>query len=173
MGAAAAGGVLTRPGLDMKRRPGFLAGPDRRWVNRLEYGMDRTTKPAAVLLAEVKAAAVSSKRSAFAAGLRAIADAIDADPALPLPYDGTSQSITWYVHTAEEFAAVRRLLAEGTPVKFDSSAGPHYRLFADGAVHGVRIDVRANPDEVCEVSSTRTVEVRDYVLDGELIGPVA
>lgn len=158
MGAAAAGGVLTRPGLDMKRRPGFLAGPDRRWVNRLEYGMTEHDGAA---------------RAAFAAGLRAIADAIDADPALPLPYDGTSQRITWYVDTAAEFAAVRRLLAEGTPVKFDSSAGPHYRLFAEGAVHGVRIDVRADPDEVCEVVGLRSVAVRDYALDGELIGPVA
>jgi hypothetical protein len=101
-------------------------------------------------------------RTGYTAGLRALADALDSNPDLPLPYDGTLSRLTVFAHTKGEAAAYARVLPGRVDKKvYDGTYG--FSLL--GSLHGLDVVVYAPREEVCErvVVGTRTVtrEVQD------------
>lgn len=95
----------------------------------------------------------------IAAGLRALADFLDAHPELPAPIYLTDTSV-WFPHGEEIPALIRAALASGVEVvKHDSVAQRNIEL-RFGAVGAMAL---VNKSEVCErvVVGTEVVQVPD------------
>lgn len=107
-----------------------------------------------------------AKRSAYTAGLRALADILDAHPELPLPYEGSSpdlsQRMTFHFLSGDDprgkMIAARRAL--GVPV--DKNALDAY-FNLHGQLHGLYFAITTFRNEVCErvVVGTREVEIEE------------
>src|SRR5438105_3105138 len=65
----------------------------------------------------------AEKRSAYTAGLRAFADALDANPELPLPYHGADAGLLVILHREADQRAALRQYARA----FDGAAEKGYR----------------------------------------------
>lgn len=111
-----------------------------------------------------------SMRAAHVAGLRKIADALEADPTLPLPHHGAASELLWFMHSPEAVRAARALMAPGATMRMNSTRS--YPLEVSGVIDGVRVRVYGDPEEVCEKISSRTVEVYEWAFDGEPVEPV-
>lgn len=119
----------------------------------------------------------TTTRIDYTAGLRALADLLDAHPEIRLPFEGTEMPISWGVHgtyvpegkdVPEEVADLARLLVPGTRTKdVDDS---YYRL--RGNLHGLRTEVWALRDSVCERVVTGTREVTTEVPDPDALAAV-
>lgn len=100
-------------------------------------------------------------RAEFIAGLRKLADLLDERDDFPLPYEGTSAHLLFFLHgdnQAERLADFVRLM-DGKKDKV-----PSYDYFGvDGSLFGIKVSVNADRDAVCErvVVGTETVEVPD------------
>lgn len=82
----------------------------------------------------------STTRSAYTAGLRALADALDANPGIPLPVDGRLAAITVYASTeAEADATAGALGGEWEQGLSRGSHGPLLHL--SGCLHGLRVKI--------------------------------
>jgi hypothetical protein len=103
-------------------------------------------------------------RTAYIEGLRTLADALENEPELPLPYHGTTSAVATFPRDREAFYALIRLLDDrSVDVKDDGSHG--VKVF--GAVHGLRVLVYGNTDWLdSHVVGTETVERREYDLTG-------
>lgn len=79
-----------------------------------------------------------SERSDYISGLHALADSLDADPGLRLPY-GATDHLSVFTHTAEENAAYVALLA-GAAVEYlrDENSFPHRLTGTIGAALRLR-----------------------------------
>lgn len=106
-------------------------------------------------------------RSAYTAGLRQLADILDAHPEVPLPYDGSSPDygrITFMFLNADnpraEMAAARRALGVRIE-KSDRSDDKYFDL--RGNLAGLYFSMSAFRNDVCErvVTGTREVEVEE------------
>ena len=104
-------------------------------------------------------------RIAYTQGLRALADLIDNNPDLPLPYSGSDATapITFYVLNRTEdpkgtLAKIARLLP-GAVGKSVSMTGEYFSI--TGTLAGLHIDATAYRNAVCErvVTGTREVTV--------------
>lgn len=102
-------------------------------------------------------------RTNYTAGLRALADLLDNNPDLPLPYTGINAAspITFYVLDAGEdpkgtLAKIARLLP-GTVGKTTSGSGQYFSI--TGTLAGLHIDATAYRKAVCERVVTGTREV--------------
>jgi hypothetical protein len=112
---------------------------------------------------------VTADRAAYTAGLRALADALDADPGLPLPYDGTTSELSVFTSTKAEAAAYARLL----PGKVDKAVTDGYYGFElHGTLHGLRVLVYAPREQVCERVVLGTREVTREVPDPKALAAV-
>lgn len=81
------------------------------------------------------------RRAAYAAGLRTLADLIDAHPDLPLPFNGQNASpLSFYVNTLEDAVAARRVLTPDAAPDIDAGS-PHYAARFYGALHGLSVTV--------------------------------
>lgn len=102
-------------------------------------------------------------RAAYTAGLRALADILDAHPELPLPYDGTGSALDWIEvgDDARRHAAVFARVMPGTVAKSVSdTAGQFYLTFQ---LHGLGLRVISTRAQMCErvVTGTREVEIEE------------
>lgn len=97
-------------------------------------------------------------RQDFTAGLRRIADLIDEHSDLPLPYEGTTTRLLWFLDTPEQLNIVSKAMGGHREKDIgDGFAG------LKGAIDGVRINALVPREQVCtrRVVGTETVEVPD------------
>lgn len=110
------------------------------------------------------------ERAAYAAGLRALADALDGNPDLPLPFDGTTSPLSIFVHTKPEAVAFARLMHGQVDKHFNDN--PDYGFQLLGAIHGLRVRVWAPRAEVCERVVVGTREITREVPDPDALAAV-
>jgi hypothetical protein len=100
----------------------------------------------------------ATDRTAFITGLRMLADALDRNPAIPLPHEGRSATspldfgLLHQVSSGEDFAAVVRSLG-GTRWQQQirrSADGAYTWLDVTGRIAGLWVKVGATADRVCE-----------------------
>ena len=100
-------------------------------------------------------------RAAYTAGLRALADLLDAHPDLPRPVNGDLIPMTlgFYTPDARERMAAAVRLFPGTKMK--RADDDYFRI--DIALHGLSVQLAALRHDVCErvVVGTTTVEVEE------------
>lgn len=119
--------------------------------------MTETTRTAAELLADLHARAVARKRAAYVAGLRTIADALEADPALPLPYGSERPSylrISIYARNRDEVQAWVDLADEVGTQSMDRGnytleltvGGVHLHLYAGVETIGGKVEQLVRPE---------------------------
>ncbi len=111
--------------------------------------------------------ATATARAAYTAGLRELADLLDANPHLALPLDGSIEGLAISVHVTgaedqrSEMAAWSRALP-GTKTKQVNSNYFYLRKTFGG---GLYFKVVASRDEVCERVVVGTHEVTEEVVD--------
>ncbi len=111
-------------------------------------------------------------RAAYSAGLRQLADLLDAHPEIPLPYDGRPNGGTPItIHHLDgnrgAFAATVRAL----PGRKEKAVhGDYYDV--NVSLHGLRLTVAAFRDTVCERIVTGTREVTREVRDPDALAAV-
>jgi hypothetical protein len=103
-----------------------------------------------------------SARAGYTKGLRALADLLDANPDLPLPYDGNGTELNFIEGNDEadrRGAAVFARVMPGTVRKVPRD--DYFDLFAE--VHGLKLQWIARRANVCEriVTGIRRVEVEE------------
>lgn len=106
-------------------------------------------------------------RSAYTAGLRQLANILDAHPEVPLPYEGSgrmlSQRISFMFYGSDDhrtaMAEARRAL--GVPVEKDDSVNGYFKL--TGSLCGLYFELSTSRESVCEriVVGTREVETEE------------
>lgn len=108
-------------------------------------------------------------RAGYTAGLRALADLLDAHPEVPLPYHGTAARMAIYQLSAgrEAFAATVRALPGH---KRKEVEGDTYRVAVD--LDGLRLEAVAYRETVCERVVTGTREVTRQVPDPDALAAV-
>jgi hypothetical protein len=117
----------------------------------------------------------TDQRGGYTAGLRALADLLDAHPEVPLPYDGTLGRIS--IHhlypidpkrtVREEFQATLRAL----PGRKDKDPDSTY-FNVEVELHGLSLVVTAFREEVCERVVKGTREVSREVPDPDALAAV-
>lgn len=110
-------------------------------------------------------------RAAYTAGLRALADALDANTELPLPYHGSSVGLLVILNTEQDQRAALRHYAHA----FDGAVRKGYRDFdfdLHGTFRGLKVQVIADRDQVCERVVTGTREVTREIPDPEALAAV-
>lgn len=113
---------------------------------------------------------MTADRAGYITGLRALADALEQQPELPLPYDGTLSELSVFTQTKAEAAAYARLL----PGKVDKAVTDdrNYGFQLLGALHGLRVRVYAPREQVCERVVLGTETVTREVPDPEALAAV-
>jgi hypothetical protein len=111
------------------------------------------------------------RRSSYTAGLRALADILDAHPELPLPYSGTAAPIAVFAYDREHVATFARLLP-GTVEKVYEDDDLTFGFRLCGQFGGVKFEVIAPRAEVCTRVVTGTREVTREVPDPKALAAV-
>jgi hypothetical protein len=102
-------------------------------------------------------------RTGYIEGLRSLADALENEPELPLPYHGTTSAIATFPRDRDAFYALIRLL-EDRSVDVKDGFDQH-GVRVTGAVHGLRVLVYGDAAWLdSHVVGTETVERREYDL---------
>lgn len=112
-------------------------------------------------------------RAGYIAGLRKLADALERDETLPLPYFGASPHVarlSVFVKTKTEVVAYARLMGKAEK-KVDNDS-PHFGFELEGAVDGLHLVVVAPRSEICERVVTGTETVTREVPDPEALAAV-
>jgi len=97
---------------------------------------------------------MTDTRTAYTQGLRDLADILDNNPDLPLPYHGKSVGLHW-IENDKASAAVFARLIPGTVTK--TARGDALDL--EGQIAGLKVLFIASRDAVCERVVTGTHEV--------------
>lgn len=113
----------------------------------------------------------TDQRNAYIEGLRVIADALDADPDLPLPYHGGLVHELIFCATKEQMVAWSRVLT-GKADKHVDDGSDRYGFELHGQVHGFKTKVLVDRAEVCQRIVTGTREVTKDVLDPDALATV-
>ena len=113
---------------------------------------------------------MTADRAGYIAGLRRIADALEADPLLPLPYDGTSSEFPVFTHSQDELVRWVRVL-DGKRDK-EVTDSPGYGFELRGVVGALRVLVYAPRDLVCTRRVVGTREVIEEVPDPDALAAV-
>lgn len=103
------------------------------------------------------------RRAAYVAGLRALADLVEANPILPLPIN--SLGVGFYLRGEEAPAALAVLESAGLAdrkVEIDETA-PDYGFKLQGRLHGVKLYAAAHCRDVCKPTGTATVTTYAYL----------
>jgi hypothetical protein len=116
-----------------------------------------------------------SERAAYIKGLRALADVLEQTDDLPLPFDGHLDPITFHFlgtadPRAELAAATRAIPCDWTKRVFDSRNTAYFDL--RGQLHGLKVNLSAFRDDVCERIVTGTHQVTETVKDPEALAAV-
>ena len=108
-------------------------------------------------------------RAAYIAGMRALMDILEANPGLPLPYQGSQIPMTFHYLGGEDARRDMATAARTIPCSWAKHAreyddSPAY-LDLTGELHGVKIELTAYRDDVCErvVIGTEDREVEEVV----------
>jgi len=110
------------------------------------------------------------ERAEYIAGLRMLADALETNPELTLPYTGrttTTINVIPFDNQREQLAAWARVLPGR---KEKQPRGQYFDLI--GAFRGLKMMVICHRDEVCERVVLGTREVTETVPDPDLIAAV-
>lgn len=108
------------------------------------------------------------ERAGYIAGLRQLADALEAHPELPLPYDGTTGALTMqFLHDdprAAMAAAARALPCQLDKVinNYDDMPQGGY-LYLRGKLAGLRVELVTYRDAVCTIAGYEDREVNEVV----------
>lgn len=107
---------------------------------------------------------VAAERTAFASGLRKLADLLEQHPELELPYTGHAfgAGINWIPLGGDGQKAQAATFARLIPGKVDKAVrGEAFDLI--GSIDGLRVKMIVDRDEVCErvVVGTETIEVTE------------
>jgi len=107
------------------------------------------------------------RRTAYIEGLRTLADALEANDAIPLPYDGTASELSIFCRSRDELAALTRALPGPKDKQVTDSASYGFELH--GRLHGLRWVAFADRDDVCtaRVVGTETVTRKVPVVEFE------
>jgi hypothetical protein len=103
------------------------------------------------------------KRAEYTKGLRALADILDANPDLPLPYDGTGSALDW-IELGEEARRGAAVFARVMPGTVDKSVSDTAgQFYLDFTLHGLRLRWITTRAEMCEriVTGTREIEIEE------------
>jgi hypothetical protein len=109
--------------------------------------------------------AISAARADYAAGLRILADAIEADPNMPLL--GTTDHML-FAHNRDEFVTAAALLKDATHHRIESGSLT-YKFRLDGRIAGLQVTVFAKPEDACERLATRMVEQTKWAYNGDVV----
>ncbi|MFD9949996.1 hypothetical protein ACFWYW_28440 [Nonomuraea sp. NPDC059023] len=103
-----------------------------------------------------------AERAAYTAGLRALADILDANPDLPLPYDGDGKPLSFIEGIAAESRRGAAVFARVMPGPVEKS-GTDSQFYLKAKLHGLRVKWIATREEMCEriVVGTREVEIEE------------
>jgi hypothetical protein len=113
-------------------------------------------------------------RSSYTAGLRALADLLDDNPQVPLPYDGTRSPITIHHLFAQNGGSVREEFLDTVrafPGRKVKDPGDHY-YDVEVQLHGLSIQITTFRDEVCERVVKGSREVTREVPDPDALAAV-
>jgi hypothetical protein len=119
--------------------------------------------------------ATADRRAEYTAGLRALADLLDARPDLKLPSDGGNQYtpitvvVTNSLSQRADLAAWARAIP-GEKTKTADESGEYLSL--RGRLRGLHVKVLALRDEVCERVVLATREVTEEVPDPEALAAI-
>jgi len=98
-----------------------------------------------------------ASREAFTRGLRALADAIDQNNDLPLPYQGAVSPITFHYLSSPDPVTEMRYAMQAIPCAFTSRIDTYREggdqdayLYLDGDLHGVKVELAAYRKDTCE-----------------------
>lgn len=96
-------------------------------------------------------------RDGYIAGLRTLADLLDQNPDLPLPYNGSSSALLWIIGGSDQRATLSAVARAIPGVKTKGVRGDYFDVC--GQIEGLRVQVIADRDQVCErvVVGTETV----------------
>jgi len=99
-------------------------------------------------------------RTNYTAGLRALADLLDNNPDLPLPYHGNDTHLLWVQDNGDndETRDTARLFARLIPGTISKKARDTY-LDLDGHIAGLKVSLITSRAAVCERVVTGTHEV--------------
>lgn len=115
---------------------------------------------------------VAPDRAAYTAGLRQLADVLDANPDVPLPYhgSGTPMGLNFLAGADPKSAlaaAVRAFPCDFAKNSPDGSFGSQYYQLT-GTLHGLKVALTAYRDAVCERVVTGTRGVTETVPDPDV-----
>jgi hypothetical protein len=113
----------------------------------------------------------SEQRSEYVAGLRALADLLETNADVPLPFDGDADEIKWITVTGENQRAVVAAIVRALPGLVQKKPRGDVIDFV-GKIHGLRLCVIANRDEVCTRRVVGTREVTKTVPDPSVAVPL-
>ena len=113
---------------------------------------------------------MTTDRTEYIRGLRALADALDNDDTLPLPFPGTTScDLSIFTKTKAEVAAFARLMGKADKHVTDSET---YGFKLTGSIHGLCLMIHAPREAVCERVVTGTHEVTREVPDADALAAV-
>lgn len=117
------------------------------------------------------------QRTAYIAGLRALADVLEQHAEVPLPYGGSSTSMTIYFLGGKAPRTAMAATARAFPCNWRKQT----REYEDGRVayfdmdselHGLKVQLTAYREAVCERVVTGTREVTEKVKDPDALAAV-
>lgn len=114
---------------------------------------------------------VAARRAAYTAGLRALADLLDAHPELPLPYSGNGDAMN-FIELGDEARRGAAVFARLMPGKVEKSASDNGQFYLTFTLHGLRLRWVAQRAQMCERVVTGTREVEIEVPDPEALALV-
>lgn len=101
-------------------------------------------------------------RQPYIAGLRQLADLLEDNTDLPLPYHGTMSELAIFADSKEQLVAVARALPGKVGKTFDDRSDT-YGFELHGSIGGLRVIVYGDRNEVCQRVVTGTREVTKTV----------
>ena len=115
----------------------------------------------------------SEKRAEYTKGLRALADLLDTNPDLDLPWEGSSPQYATLsvIALGDDGAAQIAAWAKALPgIKKKQVQSTHFYL--NGSLHGLHLRVVVERDQVCRRVVTGTREVTAQVPDPDALAKV-
>ena len=121
------------------------------------------------------AAAEDERRAEYIKGMRALADALERNTNLPLPYQGSDSAMTMMFLSgdnprSEMAAAARALPCNWDKKPWESDSATYFDL--TGKLDGLRMTLTAFRKDVCERVVTGTREVTETVKDPDALAAV-
>ena len=112
-------------------------------------------------------------RAAYIAGMRALADALEQHPEVPLPIEGKTTPImfgAWAFRT-DDPRGLMTTIARALPCNWDKDPGDMY-FKLNGRIAGLSVQIVADRDTVCERVVTGVETVTKEVPDPEALAAV-